>query len=206
MKGELSRAAKKNTRKAPSTKTAGSSGFHVSTMGNRHSHRRATNPPRTIAGTGSTAGTNHHASPALSRSSSFCQTVRVTSSDGDRKKTQVTLTNTKIQDPGSLEPGAQRGPACGSHLPFPAEDALDRQIGSVESSPQHEVPARAVPEPAQEHGEQQGRATEAGQGRRAPRASARRRPTTRWPMAFRWPVPGREFANPHGRIRPSASD
>src|SRR5215468_716904 len=56
MKGELSRAAKKNTRKAPSTKTAGSSGFHVSTMGNRHSHRRATNPPRTIAGTESTAG------------------------------------------------------------------------------------------------------------------------------------------------------
>src|SRR5215471_9348924 len=95
MKGELSRAAKKNTSKAPSTKTAGSSGFHVSTMGNLHSHRRATNPPRTIAGTESTAGTNHHASPALSRNRSFRQTVRVTSSDGDRKKTQVTLTNTK---------------------------------------------------------------------------------------------------------------
>src|SRR5215467_13701642 len=96
MKGELSRAAKKNTRKAPSTKTAGSSGFHVSAMGNRHSHRRATNPPSTVAGTESTAGTNHHASPALSRDSSFCQTARVTSSDGDRKKTQVTLTNRKI--------------------------------------------------------------------------------------------------------------
>src|SRR5262245_40530923 len=111
MTGELSRAAKKNTRKAPSTTTAGSSGLHVSAVRTRQSQRRATSRSSTVASTESTAETNHHASPALSRNSSFCQTARVTSSDGDRKKTQVTLTNTKIQDPGSLEPGAQRGPA-----------------------------------------------------------------------------------------------
>src|SRR5215471_13924331 len=96
MKGELSKAAKKNTREAPSTSTAGRSGLQVATMVNRHSHRRARKPPRTVAGTESTAGTNHHARPAPSRNRSFSHTILVTSSEGDRKKTQVTLTNTKI--------------------------------------------------------------------------------------------------------------
>src|SRR5215471_1580393 len=97
MKGELSRAAKKNTRNAPSSSTAGNNGLHVATMGNRHSPRRAKKPPTTIIGTESTPGTNHHARPALSRNRSFSHTTLVTSSEGDRKKTHVTLTSTKIQ-------------------------------------------------------------------------------------------------------------
>src|SRR5215471_16737697 len=131
MKGELSRAAKKNTRKAPSTKTAGSSGFHVSTMGNRHSHRRATNPPQDHRGHRKHRGDKP---PRESGAVEEQQLLPDRAGDLERRRSEEDPGHAhQHEDPRSLEPGAHRGPACGSHLPFPAEDALDRQVSSVES-------------------------------------------------------------------------
>ena len=70
----------------------------------------------------------------------------VTSSDGDRKKTQVTLTNTKIHVALSqARTVVQLGGAT-----FPSPRRMRSIVREVPWSPppQHEVLARAVPEAA----------------------------------------------------------
>jgi len=63
----------------------------------------------------------------------------VTSSDGGRKKTQVTLTNTKTHV--ALSHARTVVQPVGATLPFPVEDALDGQVDAVAPS----TAARAVP-------------------------------------------------------------
>src|SRR5215831_14763202 len=137
MKGELSRVAKKNTRKAPSTKTAGSSGFHVFTMGE---------PPLPPPGDESPQdhrGHRDHRGDEPPRESGAVEEQEFLpdrAGDLERRRSEEDPGHAhQHEDPRSLEPGAHRGPAWGSHLPLPAEDALNRQGGAVESPPQHEV-------------------------------------------------------------------
>src|SRR5262252_8394767 len=143
MKGELSRAAKKNTRKAPSTKTAGSSGSASPRWGTAiptAGRRIPPAPPRAPRAL-------RDKPPRESGAVEEQEFLPDRAGDLERRRSEEDPGHAhQHEDPGSLEPRARRGPARGSHLPFPAEDALDRQVGSVESSPQHEVPARAVPE------------------------------------------------------------
>src|SRR5215813_14363623 len=143
MKGELSRAAKKNTRGRPRVPrrpgAAGSTsprwGTAIPTAG-RRIPPGSSRAPRAL----------RDKPPRESGAVEEQEFLPDRAGDLERRRSEEDPGHAhQHEDPRGLEPRAHPGPARGSHLLFPAEDALDRQVGAVQSPPQHEVPARAMP-------------------------------------------------------------
>src|SRR6188472_1935872 len=70
-----------------------------------------------------------------------------------RKNTQATTTQRNVRmKAATLASGANLGATDG---PKPVPGVIDAEIGAVQRAPDNERPGRAMPEPAEHHGDQQ---------------------------------------------------